>query len=83
MLRRANLLACGIGLPLEPVPGDVNGLRIGTPEVVRLGMTTADMPTLASFIVRGLGDRPDHAADDVTSWRSQFREVHYTTDCPA
>jgi glycine hydroxymethyltransferase len=58
-------------------------LRIGTPEVVRLGMTTADMPTLASFIVRGLGDRPEDAADDVTSWRAPFRDVHYTTDNPA
>ena len=37
-LRRANLLACGIGLPTAPLEGDVNGLRIGTPELVRLGM---------------------------------------------
>ena len=37
-LRRANLLACGIGLPAAPVEGDVNGLRIGTPELTRLGM---------------------------------------------
>src|SRR5690606_436601 len=25
-LRKANLLACGIGLPLDPVEGDTNGL---------------------------------------------------------
>ena len=30
LLRRANLLACGIGLPVAPVSGDVNGLRLGT-----------------------------------------------------
>jgi glycine hydroxymethyltransferase len=38
-LRQANLLTCGIGLPAEPIGHDVNGLRIGTPEIVRLGMT--------------------------------------------
>ena len=33
-LRRANLLTCGIGLPVAPVVGDMNGLRLGTPELV-------------------------------------------------
>ena len=28
-----------IGLPIETVEGDMNGLRIGTPELVRWGMT--------------------------------------------
>ena len=44
MLRQANILTCGIGLPIAPVEGDVNGLRIGTPEIVRWGMTPDDMP---------------------------------------
>lgn len=47
-LRRANLLACGIGLPMAAIDGDVNGLRIGTPELVRIGMNGADMPQLPS-----------------------------------
>lgn len=81
-LRRANLLACGIGLPIAPVAGDVNGLRLGTPEAVRLGMTAADMPTLADFIARALTDPPDAIADDVTAWRAQFRDIHFTTDNP-
>src|SRR3546814_12892466 len=33
-LREAGFLACGIGLPIAPVAGDVNGLRIGTPEQI-------------------------------------------------
>lgn len=53
-LRRANLLACGIGLPIASVGGDLNGLRLGTPEVARVGMTPADMPELALFITRAL-----------------------------
>lgn len=81
-LRKANLLACGIGLPDTPVDGDVNGLRIGTPELVRLGMTTDDMPALADFIVRGLDQDLDPAAvaPEVTAWRKQFSGVHYTAD---
>jgi glycine hydroxymethyltransferase len=81
-LRRANLLACGIGLPVAPVDGDVNGLRIGTPEVTRLGMTPADMPALATFIARALTDDPGLVADEVTAWRASFRDVHFTTDVP-
>ncbi|MEV5710303.1 aminotransferase class I/II-fold pyridoxal phosphate-dependent enzyme [Actinoallomurus sp. NPDC052274] len=79
-LRRANLLACGIGLPVAPVDGDTNGLRVGTPEIVRLGMTEADMPALASFIARGL-DRdtePEAVAAEVTTWRAGFSGVHFT-----
>ena len=36
-LREAGFLACGIGLPIGPVEGDMNGLRIGTPELVAMG----------------------------------------------
>ena len=82
-LRRANLLASGIGLPVSPVDGDVNGLRIGTPEAARLGMTTSDMTVLASFLTRALTAEPESVAADVTAWRSQFRTIHFTTDCPS
>ncbi|HEU5266238.1 MAG TPA: aminotransferase class I/II-fold pyridoxal phosphate-dependent enzyme [Jatrophihabitans sp.] len=81
-LRRANLLASGIGLPITPVVGDLNGLRLGTPEAVRLGMTVTDMPTLAAFITRALNDSPEAVAGDVTAWRKQFRDIHFTTDNP-
>lgn len=79
-LRRANLLTCGIGLPLAPVAGDVNGLRIGTPEVVRLGATAADMPALAALIARALEEGTDAAslAGEVTAWRRRFTGVHFT-----
>jgi glycine hydroxymethyltransferase len=81
-LRAANLLACGIGLPLEPVPGDVNGLRLGTPELVRLGMTEDDMPALAGFLADGLdpGTEPRTIAPEVTAWRRQFSGIHFTAD---
>ncbi|RYB89141.1 aminotransferase class I/II-fold pyridoxal phosphate-dependent enzyme [Nocardioides glacieisoli] len=81
-LRRANLLACGIGLPIDPVEGDLNGLRIGTPELARLGMTVEDMPVLAGFIARALTGEPEPVAAEVTAWRSDFRDIHFTTDRP-
>ncbi|MGW1680839.1 aminotransferase class I/II-fold pyridoxal phosphate-dependent enzyme [Saccharopolyspora sp. NPDC002376] len=82
-LRRANILTCGIGLPEEPVDGDVNGLRLGTPELVRLGAKPADMADLAALIDRGLNADPEQVAPDVTAWRKQFTGVHYTADQPA
>lgn len=81
-LRAANLLACGIGLPVDEVDGDTNGLRIGTPEVVRLGMKPADMTTLGSLIADGLDPDADPArvAAQVTEWRAGFTGIHYTAD---
>lgn len=38
-LAQANILLCGIGLPLPPVEGDLNGIRIGSQEATRLGMS--------------------------------------------
>ena len=85
LLRRSNLLTCGIGLPGEPVEDDLNGLRIGTPEVVRRGMRPGDMPDLAALIARGLD--PDRGAPavaaEVSAWRRRFGGVHYTADHPA
>lgn len=63
-LARARLLSCGIGLPLARVAsidGDVNGLRLGVPEIVRLGFTPAEMPELAALIATAL------EADDATA----------------
>ncbi|MGC5583516.1 serine hydroxymethyltransferase [Ornithinimicrobium sp. W1665] len=76
ILRRANLLACGIGLPLDPVEGDMNGLRLGTPEIVRIGLVEDDMPRLASLIVRGL-DGDEGVAAEVAAWRSGLTGVHF------
>ncbi|WP_431124780.1 serine hydroxymethyltransferase [Variovorax paradoxus] len=61
-LARGGLLACGIGLPMAPVEGDVNGLRLGVPEIVRLGFTPEDMPQLASWIARALEGEGDAAS---------------------
>ncbi len=77
-LRKAGFLACGIGLPLDPVAGDMNGLRIGTPELVRWGVRSADADRLADLIVRSLNaNRFDELASEVAEWRSEFSDLHY------
>lgn len=74
-LRRAGFLACGIGLPAPEVTGDMNGLRIGTPELVRWGMTSKDAGGLAALITSGLAG--DDIAAEVAEWRQSFSELHF------
>lgn len=77
-LRRAGFLACGIGLPIAPVAGDLNGLRIGTPELVRWGVTESDVPALARLIARALHtDAPEALAPEVAAVRGRFDRLHY------
>lgn len=74
-LRQAGFLACGIGLPIEMVDGDMNGLRVGTPELVRWGMTSADADRLAALIANGLSGAD--IAPEVTDWRQDFDQLHF------
>ncbi len=77
-IRKAGFLACGIGLPIAPVAGDMNGLRIGTPEIVRWGMTPADAPRLGRLIADALrSDTPETMADEVAAWRTGFDRLHF------
>ncbi len=74
-LRQAGFLACGIGLPVPEVEGDVNGLRIGTPELVRWGMTSKDADRLAALISSGLAGEDISA--EVAEWRASFSTLHF------
>lgn len=77
-LRKAGFLACGIGLPLAEVPGDMNGLRIGTPELVRRGVTPADAPALAALIAEALrSNAPETIAPRTAALRQKFTGLHY------
>ncbi|MCK0141051.1 aminotransferase class I/II-fold pyridoxal phosphate-dependent enzyme [Aliiroseovarius sp. F20344] len=72
-LRKNGFLACGIGLPIGAVEGDMNGLRIGTPELVRWGMTAGDADRLAQLIKRGLTE--PSMASEVADWRRTFSKM--------
>ncbi len=79
-LRKAGFLACGIGLPIPEVAGDLNGLRIGTPELVRRGVTPADAPELAALIAEGLrSNAPETVARKTRALRARFQGLHYVT----
>lgn len=77
-LRKAGFLACGIGLPLPEVAGDLNGLRIGTPELVRRGVTPADAPALAALIAEALrSNAPETLAPRTAALRARFQGLHH------
>jgi glycine hydroxymethyltransferase len=77
-LRKAGFLACGIGLPMPEVAGDLNGLRIGTPELVRRGVTPADAPALAALIAEGLrSNAPETVAPRTKTLRARFQGIHF------
>lgn len=79
-LRKAGLLTCGIGLPVDPVEGDMNGLRIGTPELARWGMTAADAPRLAALVAQALrSNDPASLLPEVSAWRQSFDRLHFVT----
>jgi glycine hydroxymethyltransferase len=78
-LRQANILACGIGLPVAPIPGDAAGTRLGSNEMVRWGMGPEHAPALARLIARALiGNAPlETVAREATEFRGQFRKLHF------
>jgi len=77
-LRRAGFLACGIGLPVDPVQDDMNGLRLGTPELARWGVTSDHAERLADLITEALtGNDPDALAPRVAEFRATFDRLHY------
>jgi len=77
-LRKAGFLACGIGLPIAEVTGDMNGLRLGTPELVRWGVSETDIPHLAALIARALAtDRPEAMAQEVSDFRKRFNTLQF------
>jgi glycine hydroxymethyltransferase len=82
LLRRAGLLASGIGLPLGELDADVNGLRLGTPEIVRWGMAPGDMPTLGGLLTAALSGHRSatEVAMDVAAMRARFNRLHFVGD---
>lgn len=73
LLRHNGFLACGIGLPVAAVEGDMNGLRIGTPELVRWGMTSQHAERLADLIQLSLKGQP--VGGEVSEWRKEFNSL--------
>lgn len=77
-LRQAGFLVCGIGLPDKEVDGDLNGIRVGTPDIVRFGVSTEHCAQLGGLFARALlSDAPQLLADEVADYRCQFDNLHF------
>lgn len=82
-LEKANII-----LNRQLLPGDIksgkhymhpSGVRIGVPEVTRLGMKESEMKEIASFIKQIVIDKsdPKQVASSVSKFREQFQKVQY------
>jgi len=82
-LEKANII-----LNRQLLPGDIksgkhymhpSGVRIGVPEVTRLGMKESEMKEIASFIKQIVIDKsdPNKVASAASKFREQFQKVHY------
>lgn len=74
----------GIITNMNTIPGDLDplnpsGLRLGTPELTRIGMKKEEMKEVASFYDRVLHKKedPKKVKEDVKMFRADFQGVHY------
>ena len=75
LLRKSGFLACGIGLPVQDIEGDMNGVRFGTPELVRWGMKAKHSNKLAGLVAKALEGQ--NVSDQVSEWRRTFNKIHF------
>ena len=73
-LREANILTCAIGLPGR---AGMAGLRFGTPEVVRWGMSEGDMTIIAGLVARALNGDPRKVAAETTDLRRRYDAIRF------
>lgn len=78
-LSQANILTSAIGLPAVNSAEAAQGVRLGTPEIVRRGMESKHMPALARLISDVyFGRRPtEDVRIDVRNLRRKHRGIHY------
>ncbi len=81
-IERANILFTSIGLPLPAVPGDANGIRIGTQEVTRWGMKEDALREVAKLVARVLarGEAPERVRADALALRAQYQRLHFVRE---
>ena len=78
------LAECGIITNMNTIPGDEDplnpsGLRLGTPELTRIGMKESQMEEVADFYKRALltKDTPKKLKKDIKEFREDYQELHY------
>jgi glycine hydroxymethyltransferase len=78
-LEPANILLSSIGIPGPEIPGEANGIRIGTQEVTRWGMGVDAMEAIAAMTARVLvkHESADSVRNDVLKFREKFQQLHF------
>lgn len=81
-LEKANIVCNRNPLPwdkLEQAHDNPSGIRLGTPEVTRLGMGPSEMRQIAEYIKQVIldGKSPEKVAREVSSFTRQFQTVKY------
>jgi glycine hydroxymethyltransferase len=78
------LVDCGIVTNMNTIPGDTDplnpsGLRLGTPELTRIGMKEKEMDEVATFFERALlkNENQKKIKEDIKEFRKDFQEIHY------
>ncbi len=74
----------GVITNMNTIPGDTSplnpsGLRLGTPELTRIGMKESEMKEVSIFYHRVLikKDDPKKIKADIKAFRKDFQELHY------
>lgn len=74
----------GIVTNMNTIPGDTDplnpsGLRLGTPELTRIGMKESEMEEVATFYERILlkNEKPAKVKADIKTFREDYQELHY------
>lgn len=74
----------GVVTNMNTIPGDTDpmnpsGLRLGTPELTRIGMKEKDMDEVARFFERAIlkNETPAKIRKDIKEFRKEFQEIHY------
>jgi glycine hydroxymethyltransferase len=69
---------------MNMIPGDIDplnpsGLRLGTPELTRIGMKEQEMVDVATFYARALLKKENlkKIKDDIKEFRKDYQELHY------
>ena len=70
---------------MNMLPGDTkamsgpSGLRLGTPELTRIGMGANEMIDIAKFFARSLlsEENPERVKSDIAQFKSEFQTVKY------
>ena len=76
---------CGIITNMNMLPGDTkamsgpSGLRLGVPELTRVGMGVDEMKDVARFFARALINKEESSTvrSDVSTFKSEFQTVRY------